>query len=164
MPPTNLARPAKHIFRGTGRIVWIPTIVAADFAPTLAEINAGTDITDSVGAADGWQTSTSFVETPDAGSIIKSKITGDVTLADSSMTFYAAKSGTDIRTLLTPLLSGYMGLFYGGLTAGRLSDIYPCTVASVTVVGDLAGTNATMVKVDFALTNPPKQNFPVPAS
>ncbi|WP_372728973.1 hypothetical protein [Nocardioides sp.] len=137
---------------GIVKVYWLPTVAGA--APTRAEITAGTNLTPELDDWAGWSYSTTFIETKDASSRVSPKITGRVSLDDSSMTFNGSQDGTDVRTVLTLDDSGYVLICDGGDVATYPAELFPATVGAVVPVRSLT-SDSFKVRIDFGVTNLP---------
>src|SRR5687768_14928936 len=117
--------------KGTTKIYFLPDIAATTLIPTAAEITAGTDYTGQINAIDGFSLENTPIETPDMASTFVSKIGGDDSAADSSLTFYEDSTTDTIETDLAKGTSGFIVIFSKGNTAGNKGmDVYPVTVVS----------------------------------
>ncbi|MET8571783.1 hypothetical protein [Streptomyces sp. NPDC004783] len=144
------------------RIYFLPTIAAETLIPTSAEITAGTDYTDQINAIEGWSLENTPIETPDMGSTFVSKIGGDDSAADSSLTFYEDSTTDTIETELAKGTSGYIVIFSKGKTAGAKGmDVFPVTVVSNSKAYT-ADNEAAKVTVQFTITDRPVFNQTVP--
>lgn len=139
----------------------IPSIASAVLAPTRAEITAGTDVSADVAAWAGWLVESANIATPDLGKRFTSSIPGRITVADSSITFYADKAGVDIRTVLQRDQDTYIGIFDGGDVAANKMDVFKVTVSSVGKMRDLE--DAPRLTVSFTIRNY-AENVAVPAT
>lgn len=165
MPLTILPRAQKFTLPSILRIINIPAVASTSFIPTKTEIEAGTDITAHVTAWTGWEVTNSFIEAPDAASLVASKLPGRSQLADSSLDCWMDRAGTnDVRSVFTEMTPTFIGMFWVGYATGRKYDLFPATVSTITKVGDVGAQNATMLRVGFALTDPPARDLTVPAS
>jgi hypothetical protein len=140
---------------GIVKFYYLPSIAAADYTPTSAEITAGTDLTPEVDDIAGWSYSTTFIETKDANSRIRPKLAGAVSLDDSSITFNGSQDGQDIRTVLTRGATGFIMICDGGNVTGQPAEVFPVEVGSVVPVRSL-DADAFKVRVDFGVTNIPQ--------
>src|SRR3954466_15792478 len=98
---------------GVSKAVWVPTLAAYQ-SPTRAEINAGTDLSDEVSAASGWEVTGNTEDAPALGSVFIGKVSSTTTAGDSSLTMYADSTSTDVRTLLTRGASGFIVWMWEG--------------------------------------------------
>ncbi|MGY5127274.1 phage tail tube protein [Streptomyces nigrescens] len=145
------------------RIMFLPTVTSGSLLPTRAEITAGTDYTDQINAVDGWSIENTPIETPDMGSTFVSKIDGDDSAADSSLTFYEDSTADDIETDLAKGTSGYIAIFSkGDIAAAKGLDVFPVKVASNSKAYT-ADNEAAMLTVQFVITDRPALNQTVPA-
>ena len=158
----TLAASTRYIAPGVTKIYFAPTIAAYPGAATTGEITAGTDITGEIADIAGFSSQAEFVETPDLSNKFVPKISGRIKAEDSSLTFYASVNGTDIRATLTQGLVGYLVFMDGGNVSGQKMDQFAVTVASVSVLRNVSGSDPIRVKVDFALTKVPAYNLAVP--
>ena len=147
---------------GIVKIYWLPAVAAADLTPTRLEITGGTDLTPEVDDIAGWSYSTTFIETKDANSRIRTKLAAAVTLDDSSITFNGSQDGEDVRTVLTRGDTGFVMWCDGGDVEGQPAEVFPVEVGAVVLVRSL--TDAPFkVRVDFGVTNVP-QPVVIPAA
>jgi hypothetical protein len=150
--------------KGTTRIYYVPTIAATTLIPTAAEIDAGTDYTAQINAIDGWSLENTPIETPDMASTFVSKIGGDDSAADSSLTFYEDSTTDTIETDLAKGTSGYIVIFSKGKTAGAKGmDVYPITVVSNSKAYT-TDNEAAKITVQFTITQRPVFNQTVPTA
>ncbi|MEU1134259.1 hypothetical protein ABZ383_31115 [Streptomyces sp. NPDC005900] len=150
--------------KGVTKIKFLPTIASAALLPTRAEITAGTDLTDGINAIDGWNIENQPIETPDMASTFVSKIDGDDSAADSSLTFYEDNTLDEIETDLAKGTSGYMCIFSkGDVPAGKGLDVFPVKVASNSKSYS-TDNEAAKITVQFVITDRPALNQTVPAA
>lgn len=148
--------------KGTTKIYWLPTIAATTLIPTSAEISAGTDYTGQISAIDGWSLENQPIDTPDMASTFVSKIGGDDSAADSSLTFYEDSTLDEIETDLAKGTSGYVVIFSKGKTAGAKGmDVFPVTVVSNSKAYT-TDNEAAKITVQFTITQRPLFNGTVP--
>ncbi|MBE4761746.1 hypothetical protein [Streptomyces caniscabiei] len=145
------------------RIMFLPTVASTALLPTRAEITGGTDLTDNISAIDGWSLENQPIETPDMGSTFVSKIDGDDSAADSSLTFYEDSTADDIETDLAKGTSGFIAIFSkGDIAAAKGLDVFPVKVASNSKAYT-ADNEAAKITVQFVITDRPAFNQTVPA-
>ncbi|MFM9373275.1 hypothetical protein [Streptomyces sp. Da 82-17] len=148
--------------KGTTKIYYLPTIAAATLIPTSAEITAGTNYTGQINAIEGWSLENSPIETPDMASTFVSKIGGDDSAADSSLTFYEDSTLDTIETDLAKGTNGFIVIFSKGNTAGSKGmDVFPVTVVSNSK-SYTTDNEAAMITVQFTITSRPVFNQTVP--
>ncbi len=145
------------------RIMFLPTVASSSLLPTRAEITGGTDLTDSISAIDGWSLENQPIETPDMGSTFVSKIDGDDSAADSSLTFYEDSTDDTIETDLAKGTSGFIAIFSkGDIASAKGLDVYPVKVASNSKAFT-TDNEAAKITVQFVITDRPAFNQTVPA-
>lgn len=155
---------ARFTRKGIVNIYWVPTIASAALLPTSAEITAGTDYTEQISAIDGFSLENSPIETPDMASTFVSKIGGDDSAADSSLTMYEDSVLDDIETDLAKGSSGYVVIFSKGKTpSSKGMDVFPATVVSNSKAYT-ADNEAAQITVQFTITARPVFNQVVPSS
>jgi hypothetical protein len=159
--PTALGTTSRYIPAGVRKFVWVPTI-ADKSAPTSAELTAGTDLTGEVASVSGFMTTSAVVDAPDAGSRFTSKTAGRITADDSSLTIYCDSDSTDVRSLLTRDLAGYVAIFPEGIHTGGTVDLFPVKVIGTPKSEDIEA-NAT-IEVQFVVTSTPVENLAIPTA
>src|SRR6476646_779459 len=118
MPPTPLTATLRYIPPGTRKIYWITTI-ATYTAPTRGELNAGIDLSAEVAEINGFSVTSGTVDTPDLSSRFTSKIPGPITADNSSLSFYASTTSSDVRTVLPRDTSGFVVFLWEGDITGQ---------------------------------------------
>ncbi|MEV5451574.1 hypothetical protein [Streptomyces sp. NPDC052535] len=150
--------------KGTTKIYFLPTIAATTLIPTNTEITAGTDYTGQINAVDGFTLENTPIETPDMESTFVSKIGGDDSAADSSLTFYEDSTLDEIETALAKGTSGFIVIFSKGKTEGAKGmDVYPVTVVSNSKAFT-TDNEAAKITVQFTITARPVFNQTVPTA
>lgn len=150
--------------KGTTRVFFVPTIAATTLIPTAAEITAGTDYTAQINAIDGFTLENTPIETPDMASTFVSKIGGDDSAADSSLTFYEDSTLDDIENDLAKGTSGFIVIMSKGNTPGNKGmDVYPVTVVSNSKAYT-TDNEAAKITVQFTITARPVFNETVPTT
>ncbi|MFE7780268.1 phage tail tube protein [Streptomyces nigrescens] len=145
------------------RIMFLPTVASTALLPTRAEITGGTDYTDQINAVDGWSIENQPIETPDMGSTFVSKIDGDDSAADSSLTFYEDDTLDDVESDLAKGTEGFIAIFSkGDVAAAKGLDVFPVKVAS-TSKAYTADNEAAKITVQFVIVDRPALNQTVPA-
>jgi hypothetical protein len=148
--------------KGTTKIYFLPTIAATTLIPTTAEITAGTDYTQQINAIEGWSLENQPIETPDMASTFVSKIGGDDSASDSSLTFYEDSTLDDIETDLAKGTSGFIVIFSKGKTTGAKGmDVFPVTVVSNSKSYS-TDNEAAKITVQFTITSRPAFNQVAP--
>lgn len=148
--------------KGTTKILFLETIAAPTMIPTSTELTAGTDYTDQINAIEGFSISNTPIETPDMASTFVSKIDGDDSAEDSSLTFYEDDTLADIETDLAKGTAGFVVILSKGNTAGdKGMDVYPVKVASNSKAYT-TDNEAAKITVQFVITDRPALNGTVP--
>lgn len=158
---TPINSSVRYYRRGVTKVLWVPTI-ASKAAPTRSELNAGTALEGETGAMSGWQTTSNTVATPALGSRFTPVVGGEITAAESSLTFWASKDGDDVRTLLQREDTGFIVWMDEGDVEGQTCDVYPVTVTSQAKVREL--DSAAQIMAQFAITSEPAENVTIPAA
>lgn len=161
MAATPIAAPDKYFHRGKTKVYFL-TAISNLASPTRSELNAGTDISGPLTAADGWDVSGNKIETPALGSEFTTSIAGATSVGDPSLSMYADQQGDDVRTLLPRGTKGFIVILWGGDVAGNKMDAFPIEVLSVGKPLDI-GDNAAQVNIKFSIPTPPEVDIEVPA-
>jgi hypothetical protein len=149
--------------KGTTQIKFLPTIASSSLLPTRAEITAGTEYTAQIAAIDGWSLENQPIETPDMASTFVSKIGGDDSAADSSLTFYEDDTLDDIETDLAKGTEGFVVIFSkGDVASAKGMDVFPVTVVSNSKAYT-TDNEAAKITVQFTITDRPAFNQTVPS-
>lgn len=160
MTATPITASTRYYRRGTTKVLWA-TAIASKSAPTRAEIDAATALEGETGAMGGWQTTSATVGTPALGSRFTPVVGGEITAAESSLTFWASKDANDVRTLLNREDTGFIIWMDEGDVAGQTMDVYPVTVTSQAKVREL--DSAAQIMAQFAITSEPAENVDIPS-
>lgn len=155
--------------RGTTVVYFCPTI-ASKAAPAVAELTAGTDLTETDDMADmaGFSFTNSPIQTPTMSSTFNSSIPGEDQTEDSTLTFYEPKTGTDTNiAVLAKGTAGFIVIFYRGIAGASPAAADKCEVWPVVSSGPSRqyGMDATAAKWMTTLTpsSPPNTNATVAA-
>lgn len=149
--------------KGVTQVKFLPTIAATTLIPTRAEITAGTEYTGQIAAIDGWSLENQPIETPDMASTFVSKIGGDDSAADSSLTFYEDDTLDDVETDLAKGTEGFVVIFSkGDVALAKGMDVFPVTVVSNSKAYT-TDNEAAKITVQFTITDRPAFNQTVPA-
>lgn len=162
MAAAPIDKSTRYYTVGTTKVLFVPTI-AAPATPTRTELDAGTDVTSEIAEFEGWSTTSEPIETPDMVSRFVSSIPGAITAEESSISFYASKTGEDARQLLPRDTAGFIVWMDSGdvPTTGTM-DVYPVLVASAPKVRSM--DSATLIRVDFQITSEPSEDVVIPAT
>jgi hypothetical protein len=151
----------RYYRRGTTRVLWVPTIANKN-SPTRAELDAGTALEGETGAMSGWQTSSATVPTAALGSRFTPTVPGEITAADSSLTFWASKDGDDVRSLLVREERGFVVWMDEGDVPTQTMDVFPVQVTSQAKVREM--DSAAQIMAQFSITSEPAENVTIPAA
>lgn len=158
---TPINASTRYYRRGVTKVLWVPTIANKN-SPTRTELNAGTALEGETGAMAGWQTTSGTVPTPALGARFTPVVGGEITAADSSLTFWASKDADDVRTLLVREAVGFIVWMDEGDVPTQSMDVYPVTVTSQAKVREL--DQAAQIMAQFAITSEPAENATIPAA
>lgn len=153
----------KFINVGETAIYFVPTIADVD-APTRAELDAGTDLTEEVNGTSGWQVSSANVTWNPLGNKFTPSIPGRTSVQDSSLTLPQDITGTDVRSVLPRGTTGYIVIMYGGDVEGSPMDVYPVRVSSLGKTVSTEGTEIANIVISFAIPSAPAEDIAVPAA
>jgi DNA polymerase III sliding clamp (beta) subunit (PCNA family) len=150
--------------KGVTKILFAETIASPTYQPTTAEVTGATDYTKQVAAVDGFALENQEIETPDMDSTFVSKIPGDDSASDSSLTFYEDDTTDTIETDLAKGTTGFILICRKGKSGGTKGmDVYPVRVASNSAALT-ADNEAAKIVVRFSITDRPLLNATVPSS
>jgi hypothetical protein len=161
MPATPIPKSTRFYTVGHTQCLFLPTIVASNLNPTRPEINAGTDLTREIAEMEGWSTTSEKIDTPDMVSRFVSSIAGAITAEDSSLSFYADEDGDDARAVFPRDTVGFIVWMDSGDVPTNTMDVFPVQVASAPKVRSM--DSATLIRVDFNITQEPVENVVIPA-
>jgi hypothetical protein len=99
MAAPNITPTTRFFAVGITRVVYCAS-VSVKSAPTRAEINAGTDLSNEINATNGWSVGSNLIDAPDIGTTFTSKVIGRTESPDSSLTMYQSLTTADIRSVL----------------------------------------------------------------
>lgn len=161
--PTALTATVPYTKFTTSAYLWVPTI-AALATPTLAEVNAGKNLTTELTAVSGFTTSTASIELAHAGTSFTGSLPGRKTAADSSLTFTLSTAGptADVRSVITEGLVGYIVICNEGIVTSAYCDIFPVRVGSVAVTQDLEAI--AMAEISFYIYKTPQVAVAIPTA
>ncbi|MFF9287511.1 phage tail tube protein [Streptomyces griseosporeus] len=150
--------------KGVTKILFADTIASATYLPTAAELTAATDYTKHIAAVDGFALENQEIETPDMESTFVSKIPGDDSASDSSLTFYEDDTTDTIETELAKGTTGFIVICRKGKAPSTKGmDVYPVRVASNSAA-ITADNEAAKIMVRFSITDRPLLNATVPST
>jgi hypothetical protein len=152
----------RYINPGTTVVLLVDTI--ADITnPTRAELDAGLDVSEQVGEATGWLVSGAAVDMPDLAKVFTGNLPGRTSAEQSSLSFYADKTGADLREKSVRGAETNVVWMDGGDVPGYLCDIFPVRVLSQGLTRSVAGDAAATLPVQYAITSQPAQNVVIPS-
>lgn len=159
MAATPITATTRYWRPGTTKCYFCPAISNKN-SPTRGELNAGTDLSGEIAEINGWEVAGETIDTPDLGSVFVSKISGQVSAKDSSLSFYASANSVDVRSLLPRAATGFIVWLDEGDVAGRKMDVFPVTVTSAPKMRNLK--DPAQIQIQFAITSIPAENVTVP--
>ena len=160
MSAPAISASTRYFLPGTTKVLILPAVANLATGPTRAEINAGLDVSEEVAAISGFMISSDNVPTPDLGKRFVKQVTGRLTAADSSITFWSDKTGADIRDHLAIDQETFVAFLDGGDVTGSPMDTYKVTVSSVGKPREIEG--AGRLETKFSIRDY-SENLAVPA-
>lgn len=150
--------------KGITVITFVPTIASTTYLPTRAELDAGTELTKSIAAIEGFGLENQEIETPDMASTFVSKIPGDDTATESTMTVYEDDLTDEMETVLAKGTAGFIVIMSkGDVPSSPGLDSFPIRVASNSKAYT-AENEAAKINVRFSIIDRPLFNAAVPAA
>lgn len=149
-----------YFVRGVTKFVACPAVANLG-APTRAEINAGTPLTNIVGIG-GFNITRSFIPAPDLDSDFTGNVSGERTAGDSSLTFKDVRGDTANRDVLEADTSLVLIKFPYGDYPGERCECWPVISGGVNDQTDMASYG--QFQVTFSTPEPPEQNAVIPAA
>jgi hypothetical protein len=136
---------------------FLPSI-SSQAAPTVAELAAGTDITNDIMAVTGFDAKAAFIDVPTMQGGVTAKITGRQTSGDSSLTFaeHTTFAANTIKAALAYGTSGFIVISRYTKTPIATSkvDVYPVKIGGNNRLRTADDAPAQYV-VDFGVTAAP---------
>jgi hypothetical protein len=160
MAPPVLTPTLRYVPEGTRKIYYVLTI-ATQSAPTRAEMNAGTDLTNEIAEMSGFTVSSDTAEVPDLATRFTGKIPARITADDSSIRFYASSTSNDVRTVLPRDTAGFVICLWEGDVPTQKMDVFPIKVSATSVQTGIDDPGSVLVA--FTVTKIPSQNVTIPA-
>lgn len=126
----------RYMSRGITRFYFIPDIVSATLAPTVAEVAAGVRLDEQLNEVNGFTFSNSPIDTPNFKDRFTPQITGEDVAEDSSLGLYRLRLEVDtIRAALAKDTEGFVVIFYEGTVgaapaAADMVDVWPSIISS----------------------------------
>lgn len=145
----------KYINRGTLQVWFVPTI-ASQTSPSIAAIQAGTDLTARMAAIDGFTFSASKVETPTLDTVFDLSIAGTLSAADSTLTVYDINDAVDaVKTALSTVnTNGFLFFVPYGMVAAKKCEVWPINVGSYSTTKTVANEAAKSMASVFVTAAP----------
>lgn len=162
MPTPVITASTRYTSIGLTKVYYLPSVASALLIPTRIEMNAGTDLSPEIADWSGWMVSGAQINTPDLSTVFETTISGRVSSPQSSITFYASKTGVDVTAILPRTTVGYIQWLDGGDISGNQCEVYPITVLANGIDRDNKMTAADRVVIQFAITRTPGQNIAIP--
>lgn len=164
-PPALTQTGPVYVGFATKQYVVVPTI-SNQAAPTLAEVNAGKNVSFQTASVTGFDTSVASLDVPRLGTNFTSNMPGRETANASSMTFYLSQTGPsdDVRSVAQLLqnATGYLLIFNEGIVTGGMMDVWPYRVGAVSISQD--PEVVAVATVDFNIWKPPTKYVTVPTA
>jgi hypothetical protein len=158
---------AGFVNRGTSKWYYLASIASGTKAPTVAEIAAGTHLTDPASAnlmlaPEGFGVKASFIDVQAMASLQTLKFAGELQTQDSTINFIHDKTSNPILTTLARGTTGFIVENPTGATiaAGVKVNVYPIEVGSIGPIR-AAGNEAAQLQAGFAITSIAAENISV---
>lgn len=157
---------AEFFRRGVTRVFVVPTIVNLA-APTVAEITAGDEITDSIADISGFRFSNSRIPIPKLSNPFTGTIAGENTADDSTLTFYEDDTANPLRATFamgtqTNLVFFSTGTAGANPAAADEAEVWPVESGAVPREWSM-GNDPARWMAEFGTTEPPEQDAVVAA-
>lgn len=151
----------EYFRRGVTRVFAVPTVTLT--APTVAQITAGTEITDDIADISGFRFSNSRIPIPKLSSPFTGTIAGEDTADDSTLTFYDRKTSNPLRATFAKGSATNIVFFPAGTAGanpaiGDEADIWPVESAAVPREWSM-GNDPARWMAEFGTTAEPAQDI-----
>lgn len=145
----------KYINRGTLQGWFVPTLVSQS-APSLAAIQAGTDMTARLAEISGFTFKATKVATPTLDTVFDTSIAGVLEADDATLTLYDIDDSSDpVKTALSPLnTNGFIVWIPYGATVAKKVEVWPVRVGSYSTVKTVANEPAKSMLSVFITAQP----------
>jgi hypothetical protein len=164
--PPKLAPVGFPYWTNTKLVVLVLPTLANPATPTLAEFNAGKDVSFQLKGISGFSTSLANIDVPRVGVSFTGNIGGRGTADASMMEFYLSDKGPsdDTRSLATLQqgATGLVALCHEGIVTAATADIWPFRIGSAPVGFDLEGMKTQTV--NFNIPSPPNRYIAIPTA
>lgn len=161
MTGPTIATPAPPYFFGTDAHILVVSTIASLAAPTLVELQAGTDISQDILAMAGFTKNANNISVARMDTATSPSVAGFSTWADSSLELVADKTGNDQRATFTEGLVTHIVVLEDNFTTDSVMNVYAVKVS--TVSQPMFSTNAASFTVNMVITNA-AEGLTVPAS
>ena len=157
---------ARFLNRVKGQMFFLTTIASGTLAPTVAEINDGTKLSDPSSTnplkeVSGLKSKATSVDSPMWGAAQTPKTPGEVQIDDPTLSFYSDDTTNPLWTTLADGVSGYLVKAPPGtIAAGLKVNVFPITVAGNND-DDNSSNEAAGFDVDFTVTGVPAKRIAV---
>jgi hypothetical protein len=161
--PPSLTATIPYTKFSTSVYLWLPTI-ATQGAPTLAEFNAGKNLTSELMAVSGFDTQVAEIQLLKAGTSFAGNLPGRETPNASTLTFALSTAGptVDVRSVLTQNALGFVVICNEGIVTSGYCDIWPSRIGAVSVTQDLEKDAEAVVS--FSIYRTPSRNVAIPTA
>lgn len=154
---------ARFFRRGKTQAVFMTT-VAAQAAPTVANITQGRNISAEINDITGFSFANSPIDTPDLATAFTSRIPGPDEAEDSTINYYLDSVTNPLNSVLAKDVVGFMLLadykILGTWASGDRVDVWPVQVGSNAKQYSV-GDDPALSQVTFTITGPPSLNTTV---
>jgi hypothetical protein len=146
----------RYTRKGKSKTFFVPTL-ASTTSPSLAEINAGTNLGAAMAELSGFTFANSPIDVPDLASTFVPSIPGEDKADNPTVTVYDDDTTTTLRTALLKGTTGFVVLMPYGATATKRAEVWP---VQSTGFNDqwTVGNEAAKAAVQFAVTSVPNQS------
>lgn len=147
----------RYFRRGTSAIVF----ETASATPSLAQINAGSQLHAQLANLTGWDFANTPITTPDLSTTFDTQIGGPDTAGSPTMEFYDDDASAALRTALAKGNSGWIVRCPYGKTSSKRAEVFPVKVTALNDAYTL-GNDAAKFVVGFAVTAAPNLAYTIP--
>ncbi|MEM9710596.1 MAG: hypothetical protein AAGA17_00150 [Actinomycetota bacterium] len=149
---------ARTITRGRGVAIFLASAPSDLAAPTQAELTAGTALTPSVRAIEGFDENVADLDTADLSDDFDKTGNGTTSAPSSSITLYRDDDGVAaMRTALAEDTVGWLAFLYDGQAETKDSKIWPVQVKKQNTRDLQVMNEAPTVVVQFGLQGSPTE-------
>lgn len=152
----------KFVHAGVTTVLFVPEIGDVE-EPARSELDAGTDLTEEVVGASGWQLNSNRVTYQPLGTKFTPSIAGRTTVDDSSLTLPQSLDGDDVREVLPRGTKGYIVIMHAGFEDGLPMDVWPVEVSSHSKPVSTESNEIANIVINFAIPAAPAEDVSIPA-